>query len=190
MTTGTTSRTQVRWVFGYGSLIWNPGFQFVEQQQALLNGAHRSLCIHSHRHRGTVEQPGLVFGLARGGSCRGMAFAVADDDWAEVREYLREREQVTGVYREAWRPLRLADGNTVEGLAFLVDVKHEQYAGRLPLESQLKIVSGAIGASGPNVDYVLNTAEHLRALGIADKRVQDLARMLEGQPGNRLTAAL
>lgn len=166
------------WVFGYGSLIWNPGFAHVSAQQGLLRGAHRTLSIVSHHHRGTVERPGLVFGLRRGGSCRGMVFEVAPTDWPSVYAYLQEREQVTSVYRDVLRPVRLADGRTVKALAFLVDERHEQFAGRLSLDQQLAMVRAGIGISGRNVDYVLNTARHLSELGIRDRQLMALAALL------------
>src|SRR5690606_7033781 len=112
------------WIFGYGSLIWRPGFAFVGSAPGLLRGAHRRLCVYSHRHRGTPGQPGLVFGLVRGGSCRGVAFEVRADDWPGVHRYLVEREMDGGVYREAFRPVRLNDGRVVTALAFLVDERH------------------------------------------------------------------
>jgi glutathione-specific gamma-glutamylcyclotransferase len=174
----TMNTTPTHWVFGYGSLIWNPGFAHVSAQQGLLRGAHRSLSIYSHHHRGTLDVPGLVFGLTRGGSCRGMAFEVADMDWLQVRAYLQEREQVTGVYREAMRPVRLADGRVVSALTFVVDERHEQYAGRLDLDRQLAMVRQGVGVSGPNVDYVLNTARHLTELGIKDRQIMALAELL------------
>lgn len=170
--------TATHWVFGYGSLIWNPGFAHVSAQQGLLRGAHRSLSIVSHHHRGTVERPGLVFGLTRGGSCRGMVFEVADAQWPQVYAYLQEREQVTSVYRDVMRPVRLADGRMVSALAFLVDERHEQFAGHLDLDQQLAMVRAGIGLSGRNVDYVLNTARHLRELGIRDRQLMALAERL------------
>ena len=173
-----TDNTATHWVFGYGSLIWNPGFAHVSAQQGLLRGAHRSLSIVSHHHRGTVEQPGLVFGLTRGGSCRGMVFEVADADWPQVYAYLQEREQVTSVYRDVTRPVHLADGRTIGALAFLVDERHEQFAGRLSLDQQLAMVRSGVGLSGRNIDYVLNTARHLRELGIRDRQLMALADLL------------
>jgi cation transport protein ChaC len=166
-------------VFGYGSLIWNPGFDHISATQGLLRGAHRSLSIVSHHHRGTLEQPGLVFGLTRGGSCRGMVFEVEDDKWADVRAYLHEREQVTMVYRDVMRPVRLADGRMVDALAFLVDERHEQFAGHLSFEEQLAMVRAAIGLSGRNIDYVVNTARHLDQLGIRDRHLTALVKQLE-----------
>ena len=170
--------TATHWVFGYGSLIWNPGFAHISAQQGLLKGAHRSLSIVSHHHRGTPEQPGLVFGLARGGSCRGMVFEVTDSDWPQVYAYLQEREQVTAVYRDVMRPVRLADGRTISALAFLVDERHEQFAGRLDLDQQLAMVRAGVGLSGRNIDYVLNTARHLGELGIRDRQLMALADLL------------
>lgn len=168
----------IRWVFGYGSLIWRPGFAFERAERALLRGVHRRLCIYSHRHRGTPQRPGLVFGLERGGACVGMAFKVAEENWLEVRDYLREREQVTGVYLETHRPARLASGELVDTLTFVADPHHSQYAGRLSLDEQLALVEGAVGQAGPNIDYVLNTADHLAEMGIADRQVQALAGMI------------
>lgn len=170
--------TATHWVFGYGSLIWNPGFAHLSAQQGLLKGAHRSLSIVSHHHRGTVERPGLVFGLTRGGSCRGMVFEVAHADWPSVYAYLQEREQVTSVYRDVMRPVRLADGRTVQALAFLVDEHHEQFAGHLDLDQQLAMVRAGVGLSGRNIDYVLNTARHLTELGIRDRQLMALADLL------------
>ncbi len=123
--------------------------------------------------------PGLVFGLVRGGSCRGMVFEVANSDWEAVRAYLQEREQVTAVYRDVMRPVRLADGSKVSALAFLVDERHEQFAGTLTLEQQLTMVRAGVGLSGRNIDYVLNTARHLAELGIRDRPLMALAEMLE-----------
>lgn len=176
-----TQDTSTHWVFGYGSLIWNPGFAHVSAQQGLLRGAHRSLSIVSHHHRGTVERPGLVFGLTRGGSCRGMVFEVAHKEWPAVFAYLQQREQVTAVYRDVMRPVRLADGRTVSALAFLVDENHEQFAGRLELDQQLAMVRAGVGLSGRNVDYVLNTARHLTELGIRDRQLMALADLLAGE---------
>lgn len=167
------------WVFGYGSLIWRPGFVFVSAEKARIHGARRSLCVYSHRYRGTPELPGLVFGLKRGGSCHGMAFEVAAEHWEEVRAYLYEREQISGVYREALRSVRLADGRKVEALVFLVDEAHQQYAGNLSLQDQARLVKQASGDMGPNVDYVVNTARHLSEMGIRDPHLDMLTGLLE-----------
>ena len=162
------SEAEDLWVFGYGSLMWRPGFEFEEQSPALVRGFHRSLCIFSHVHRGTPEKPGLVLGLDRGGACRGVGFRVAAHRRRDTLAYLREREQVTTVYREVWLPARLHDGRLVSCVAYVVDRAHPQYAGRLPASDLLKLVAQGHGVSGANVDYVQSTHEHLLASGIMD----------------------
>jgi cation transport protein ChaC len=165
-------------VFGYGSLIWHPGFRFRRAERALLRGAHRCLCLYSDHYRGTPERPGLVFGLAQGGSCGGMAFEIDDSIWPEVLAYLRERELLGNVYREVVRPARLTDGRVVHVLTYLAIETHPLFAGRLSLDEQLAIVAGAVGRSGSNRDYVLNTARHLQEIGIYDRQVAALAKLL------------
>jgi len=156
------------WVFGYGSLMWNPGFEFAERSQALIYGYRRSLCVRSWVHRGTQKNPGLVLGLDRGGSCRGMAFSVAPENWDEVIDYLRARELVTNVYLERRVPLLLADGRTVKAVAYVVDRNHTQYAGALDTSEAARVVNEAEGQSGPNDAYVFNTLAHLKEMGIRD----------------------
>ncbi len=166
------------WVFGYGSLMWRPGFAHVETRRARLAGYRRALCIHSHVHRGTAERPGLVLGLDRGGSCIGLAFRVPGSLHKEVVAYLRERELVTNVYLERTLHAVLEDGGAVPVLGYVVDRGHHQYAGRLDVEAAARQVRGAVGVSGRNEDYVLNTLEHLRALGIRDRWLEDVAARL------------
>ena len=166
------------WVFGYGSLIWRPGFPYLERRIARLTGAHRALCVYSWVHRGTPDHPGLVLGLDQGGTCRGVAFRVAAAERENVIAYLREREQVTSVYLERMREVRFADGGKAEALTYVVDRGHGQYAGRLDEETELRIVAAAHGRSGANRDYVINTAVHLAELGMPDTRLQRLAQRL------------
>lgn len=168
------------YVFGYGSLIWNPGFPFLHFERALLHGAHRSLSIYSHRHRGTPERPGLVFGLSHGGSCRGVAFEVATERWSEVFDYLQAREQDRGVYREAWREVTLTDGRRVRALTYLVNEKHVQFAGRLTIAEQVALVRQGTGESGRNTEYVRNTAKHLLSLSIRDRSLELIVAALDG----------
>jgi cation transport protein ChaC len=166
------------WVFGYGSLIWRPGFAHVETQRARLHGYRRSLCVYSFVHRGTRERPGLVLGLDRGGSCIGLAFRVPGDLRDEAITYLRERELVTNVYLERLLKIRLDGGSTVDAVAYIVDRQHEQYAGALDAADAAAVVRGAAGQSGNNEDYVLSTLEHLEALGIRDHWLEDVARQV------------
>jgi cation transport protein ChaC len=173
------------WVFGYGSLMWRPGFDFSEKAPAALIGAHRSLCIYSFHHRGTEEHPGLVLGLDEGGACRGVAFRVAAGKGDATIAYLREREQVTDVYVGAIRPVSLLDGSgrELEALCYVVDRAHPQYAGRLSIEAQAHLVRSAIGRSGSNIDYVLNTVRHLDEAGIHDVELMALAAHLAAKSG-------
>ena len=166
------------WVFGYGSLIWRPGFAHVETRRARLYGYRRSLCVYSFVHRGTRERPGLVLGLDRGGSCIGLAYRVPGDLRKEVLTYLRERELVTSVYLERMLDVRLDGGGIVEAVAYIVDRQHEQYAGALDADAAAKVVSGAVGGSGKNEDYVLSTLDHLEALGIRDHWLEEVGRQV------------
>jgi cation transport protein ChaC len=170
------------WVFGYGSLMWRPGFSFVEKIPARVIGLHRSLCVYSFVHRGTPERPGLVLGLDRGGACRGLAFRVAASHRAETLAYLRGREQVTKVYRETVRGVLLSANpeRRVDAVCYVVDRGHPQYAGRLSIAEQLQHIRGAHGQSGANPDYVLSTVAALEALGCRDDDLHVLAERLKG----------
>lgn len=170
-------------VFGYGSLMWRPGFPHRSRQMATVRGRHRRLCVYSFVHRGTEERPGLVLGLDRGGACRGIVFEVDDGDRDEVIDYLRAREQVTMVYLEKVVPARRDDGKVVEALTYVVDRSHRQYAGQLSHEETLSLVTGAVGRSGPNEEYVLSTADHLTEVGVADVRLHSLADELRQRVG-------
>jgi cation transport protein ChaC len=176
------------WVFGYGSLIWNPGFAFVEQVPARLIGEHRALCVYSLVHRGTPEKPGLVLGLDRGGACQGLAFRVAPENRDATVAYLRAREQVTSVYREVKRSLWLKnhDRQRVSALVYVSDRGHDQYAGRLPLDRQLHLVRQGHGSSGANTDYVLATVKALEQHGIHDGPLHQLAMRLRGDAAVQL----
>jgi cation transport protein ChaC len=169
------------WVFGYGSLMWRPGFDFVERAPARLIGLHRALCVYSFVHRGTPEKPGLVLGLDRGGACRGVAFRVPAKGRAETIEYLRGREQVTKVYIETYRTITVlgTPERRVTGLVYCVDRGHAQYAGRLTLDHQLRLVREGHGRSGINRDYVVATVEALETLGCRDRDLHLLAERLK-----------
>ena len=170
------------WIFGYGSLMWRPGFDFEERTLATVRGYRRALCVYSHVHRGTPERPGLVLGLDRGGSCKGVAFRVAARNAAATIAYLRAREQVTMVYREITLGAVLADGRRVRALSYAVERSHPQYAGALEPREVERFVRQGIGVSGPNPEYVRNTYAHMRELGIADAAFASLARRFEAAP--------
>ena len=166
------------WVFGYGSLMWRPGFEALETVRARVDGVHRAPCVLSHVHRGTPERPGVVLGLDRGGSCEGLAMRVAEAKRMEVLRYLRGREQVTMVYQERTVPAHLADGRVVEAITYVVDRAHEQYAHQLPLSELLERIVGARGQSGENPDYFRETARRMVELGIRDDLVERIAERL------------
>jgi cation transport protein ChaC len=167
-------------VFGYGSLMWRPGFDYIEKVPARLIGEHRALCVYSFVHRGTPEKPGLVLGLDRGGACRGVAFRVAEKNRTATVNYLRAREQVTSVYREVMRSVWLENEprGRVSALTYVVDRGHVQYAGRLSIAEQLRHVLQGHGQSGINRDYVLATVKAIEAEGFRDAPLHQLALML------------
>ncbi len=165
------------WVFGYGSLLWNPGFTPVEIVVARLDDWHRSFCMSSIHHRGSPETPGLVLALdaAPGAVCTGLALRVAVGEEAPVTEMLRARELVSSAYLERRLPLALTDGRTVEALTYVIDPGHVQYCA-YDLETQARRIAGAIGGRGPNDEYLFNTAEHLTSMGVHDP---DLAWLVD-----------
>ncbi len=158
------------WVFGYGSLVWNPGFETEGRVIASLPDYARSFCMRSIHHRGTDENPGLVLALdrARGAACHGVAFRVADDLADGVLAYLRERELVSSAYLEEVLEVELRGGGRARAVTYVVDRAHEQYCGGLALEEQAQIIARAHGGRGPNSEYLFNTAAHLAELGLAD----------------------
>ena len=176
------------WVFGYGSLMWRPGFAYEDVRPAALTGLRRCFCIYSVHHRGSAERPGLVLGLDNGGACKGLAFRVGAAKARETLAYLRAREQVNGVYRETHVPLQLPGrGEPVMGIAYVAERAHPSYAGRLPIGEQARLIRAARGLSGANLDYLVSTLEHLAKLGIREReleRVQVLAGAVFARSGD------
>lgn len=164
------------WVFGYGSLIWNPGFPYLEKRVARLDGFARRFTLTSRHYRGTPERPGLVLGLdwAPGASCTGVAFRICEFEDRAVRDYLVQRELVSYAYFETRYPLLCADGEEIEALCYVVDRSHPQYAGGLTDEEKAGIIAAAVGPSGPNIEYLENTLGHLKDLGIPDDDLEAL----------------
>ena len=176
------SRAEGIWVFAYGSLMWDPGFEHLEVAPALLIGYHRSFCIYSVFYRGTPERPGLVVGLDHGGSCRGRAYRVAAAAAGEVLDYLHEREMISDVYRRKLLPVRL-QGRTVRAYTYVVDRSGRHYAGKLSLGRAAKIILQGAGSTGSNREYLQNTVHHLDALGITDGHLHRLLEVVEGRGG-------
>ena len=157
------------WVFAYGSLLWDPGFDPVETRAASLSGYARSFCMLSIHHRGTQELPGLVLALdaQAGADCLGLALRVAQSDATAVLAMLRERELISSAYLERWLPVRLQDGAQVTALAYVIDPGHGQYC-RPDAETQAQMIARATGGRGANRDYLYQTDAKLLQLGIAD----------------------
>ncbi len=164
------------WVFGYGSLMWEPGFEPAERQVAVLTGYSRSFCMRSIHHRGTPAVPGLVLALDRDhrSSCTGLALRVRPGEEARVADYLRERELISSAYREEQHAVEVADGRRVVATAFVVDPDHAQYCGRLDPAEQARIIAGAVGQRGRNDAYLAATVRHLAMLGIPDPGLAEL----------------
>ena len=166
-------------VFAYGSLMWRPDFPFLEIEPATLYGYHRAFCITSTHYRGTLEHPGLVLGLDRGGKCIGRLYHIAAKDAADVAEYLHQRELITGCYEPKQVILHLSEERKRHGIAYVADRKHYQYAGKLSDEEVGKIIRHAVGVSGSNREYLRNTVKHLEDMGIADGRLHRILKLLE-----------
>lgn len=173
------------WIFGYGSLMWDPGFPYVEWAPGLVYGYHRALCIYSSRWRGTPERPGLVLGLDRGGACRGIAFRIAHSDVATSLEALWKREMSRGVYHPRLLRARLPR-RVARVLAFVANPLHPGYAGTLPTERTAELVANCRGDRGPNIEYLARTLKHLTELGVRD---HNLLRVMEAVRARRTRAA-
>jgi len=166
------------WVYGYGSLIWRPEFDFVERRHALLRGYHRSLCLWSRVNRGTPERPGLVFGLDAGGSCRGMAYRIAAANVPATFTELWKREMPSGAYLPKWLACA-TDAGELRALAFVMDRSKDAYVRDLTREQLIAIVRDAHGSYGPCSEYVLETAQALEDAGIHDHKLKTLVRELK-----------
>lgn len=172
------------WVFGYGSLMWQPDFPVAEARIARATGWRRGFCMWSIHHRGSVEEPGLVLALehAPGASCEGLALRVEPGREEETLALLRERELISSAYLETSFPVVFRDGGSAEVLAYVIDPDHAQYTGAMAPEEQAQIILRSAGGRGPNRDYLWSTVSHLHKLGIEDPeldwldaRVRDLA---------------
>ena len=171
------------WVFGYGSLMWRPGFEYAEAQTALLDDWHRGFCLWSLHYRGTQTRPGLVLGLDKGGSCQGLAFRVPKEQAEMTIEYLNERELVGYAYHARTLPVTIADGQVVQAYTFVADRSHRHYAGQLPLEQAAAIIMEAQGCAGLNRDYLINTVRQLESDGFTDLSLHALLTEVERQTG-------
>lgn len=174
------------WIFGYGSLIWKPGFPFAERRRAVLAGYARSFCMTSVHYRGTPERPGLVLALDReaAASCEGVAYRLAAETEAASLAYVRERELVSYAYDEALLPLTLEDGREVRAVSYVVNRTHAQYRGGLDLDQQAAIIAAAVGPMGPNADYLARTVAALAEIGVRDAGLDLLAAKVLARRGD------
>lgn len=170
------------WVFAYGSLMWKPGFAFVERRRARMPDYCRRFCLDFITYRGTPESPGLVLGLDEeaGTSCEGIAYLVAPELRAEVHAYLRERELVTYAYQEKFLPIDLEGGERVMALAYVMDHSHAQYRPGLSLADQAAVIAHARGDAGENIEYLVNTVTHLAEMGVDDQEISEVHRLAIG----------
>lgn len=167
------------WIFAYGSLMWNPGFEFVESAPGLVHGYHRRLCLWSVRYRGNIKQPGLVLGLALGGSCRGYAYRIDKNSQQEVLDYLCDRELITGAYDAKICQVSIDDGRKVEATTFVSKTDHPHFAHKMSAEETASIVNSAEGYRGCNKEYVLNTVKHMNQMKIYNTELHKIARQLD-----------
>jgi glutathione-specific gamma-glutamylcyclotransferase len=165
------------WVFGYGSLIWDPGFVPAERRIARIHGWHRSFCMRSIHYRGTAADPGLVLALDRapGAQCDGVAFRMVAGAEEETLAYLRDREMISDAYLEAHLPVSLQGGTEVLAVTYVINQANGQYCGRLSPDEQAAIIARSAGVRGPNRDYLYATVAHLADLGIGDAELDALA---------------
>src|SRR5918997_1780860 len=166
------------WIFGYGSLMWRPGFRHVERHRAQLHGYHRSLCIFSHVHRGTPDAPGLVLGLDRGGGRPRSGLRGAPPGGGAPTPSPRRSEPATAVYLERHVRVHLEYRRRIRALTFVADRRHIQYAGRLPEADLMRLVRQGVGLSGANPDYVRATHEQLIEMGVSDRILARIAQAL------------
>ena len=169
------------WVFGYGSLIWNPTFHHVERRVAKLAGFHRRFCIWSRAYRGTPQQPGLVLGLDAGGACRGVAYRLTPECAREELRLLWRREMVSNAYCPRWLRVSTHHGSATEdvhALAFVVNRKNPGYAGKMPIEKIVSVMAAACGHAGTPAEYLFETVKGLQAHGVRDAYLLDLRRRL------------
>lgn len=166
---------EATWVFGYGSLIWNPAFHYAETCKGRLSGYHREYCLWTRLGRGTIENPGLTLGLEEGGECTGVAFRIDDHAVDEELEIIWRREMVAGAYIPTWVTINGADGRQIPAIAFVIDHSFERYAGDLSEEEIVERVATARGPLGGCSDYLFNTVDHLDELDLADPYLHRLA---------------
>jgi glutathione-specific gamma-glutamylcyclotransferase len=161
------------WIFAFGSLIWNPAFHYVERRRARIHGFHRQFCLMARAGRGSPERPGLMLSLESGGSCTGAAYRLASEDAATELDVLWRREMFTMAYRPVWTSAR-TDAGPVPAIAFSANRGHDRYVPGLEDDAVVHYLATGAGPMGRCCDYLFDTVEHLRQLGIRDRRLEAL----------------
>lgn len=162
------------WLFGYGSLIWNPAIEYAEKRPATVHGLHRRFCLQTYLGRGSRERPGLVLALDRGGRCRGVVFRISPEQAESELDIVWRREMISHAYRPRWLTAVTPEG-PVKAIGFVINRGHERYTGALPDEAVAETIAHAAGFLGPCCDYLFNTVEHLEELGMPDAGLARLA---------------
>jgi len=176
------------WVFGYGSLMWNPCIHYLDRQPARLYGYHRSFCLRTPLGRGTPERAGLVLALEAGGSCHGIAFRV-DPALADYELTLVwNREMVSGAYVPRLVTIHTPLGRR-RAVTFAINHEHSRYAGRLSPEETAATIAVAAGALGSCAEYLFSTVAHLDELGVGDGPMHRLQRLVEDYRATTIAAA-
>lgn len=173
------------WVFAYGSLMWRPGFEYLEARKAVLEGYHRDLCILSYVFRGTPAVPGLVLGLNPTGHCVGVVFRIAGAQVETVMEYLDEREMINQVYKPCWVDVMDEGGQTLHAYTFVAQANHPQFAGHFDLQKKIDYILQGVGQAGRALEYLENTCSHLRELDIVDPGLQAILKAAKDQDGQK-----
>jgi cation transport protein ChaC len=161
------------WVFGFGSLIWNPAFHFAERRTALVHGYHRQFCLWAKAGRGSPERPGLMLAIERGGACHGVAYRIDRRKLKTELDVVWRREMLTGAYRPVWVTARTPDG-IEHAIAFAANRRHERYVRGLDNNETARLLATGQGPLGTCCDYLFDTVAHLRQLGIRDRRLEAL----------------
>jgi len=169
------------WVFAYGSLIWNPAFHFVEHRLGRIYGYHRRFCLWTYLGRGTLDRPGLMLGLDRGGSCQGLFYRIEAGAVEEELTLIWRREMITAAYVPTWLEGRTEDG-PVRALTFTINHRHQRYAGKLDERIVVEALATAEGPIGRCCEYLFNTHDHLQELAVHDPQLARICRLVRAHP--------
>ena len=173
---GTKAPNESLWIFGYGSLMWNPAIHFTARTTGQIFGHHRRFCLWSTLGRGSPENPGLMLALDRGGSCHGVVYEIAPTAAPTELDILFRRELMTSAYRPLWTRVHLRDGQVRRAITFVIDPDHDRYTHHLEEHTTVKLIAESEGSLGRCSDYLYDTLNALEDEGLSDKRLSKLAQ--------------